>query len=206
MLDFCGISVYVWGSSIAYYSFFSDDAFIGIPRRLFLVSMALHSILPNWVCSWSFVRHIDWIHGTKCRALSFAVPFVLGNVPLVGFVINISSLRSDFSTLSPILIRHLLLSSVGGLMYAANIPERWFPNKYDIFGHSHQLFHVFITFGTGEQLKILKEILKTPDSLPNLELEEIILWTAITFVCCVAINAFFFAEIMVGESKNNKRL
>lgn len=40
-----------------------------------------------------------------------------------------------------------LFYGVGALVYAARIPERWMPGKFDIAGHSHQLFHVLVVAG-----------------------------------------------------------
>ncbi|XP_019423825.1 PREDICTED: heptahelical transmembrane protein 4-like isoform X2 [Lupinus angustifolius] len=36
---------------------------------------------------------------------------------------------------------------IGALVYATRIPERWMPGKFDIAGHSHQLFHVLVVAG-----------------------------------------------------------
>ncbi|KAK9269980.1 hypothetical protein L1049_025553 [Liquidambar formosana] len=36
---------------------------------------------------------------------------------------------------------------IGALIYATRIPERWKPGKFDIAGHSHQLFHVLVMAG-----------------------------------------------------------
>ncbi|XP_022863361.1 heptahelical transmembrane protein 4-like [Olea europaea var. sylvestris] len=36
---------------------------------------------------------------------------------------------------------------IGALVYAMRVPERWMPGKFDIAGHSHQLFHVFVVAG-----------------------------------------------------------
>lgn len=36
---------------------------------------------------------------------------------------------------------------LGALVYAARIPERWKPGKFDIAGHSHQLFHLLVVAG-----------------------------------------------------------
>lgn len=36
---------------------------------------------------------------------------------------------------------------VGALIYAKRIPERWRPGKFDIAGHSHQLFHILVVAG-----------------------------------------------------------
>nr|CAD1837303.1 unnamed protein product [Ananas comosus var. bracteatus] len=40
-----------------------------------------------------------------------------------------------------------LLYGLGALVYATRIPERWMPGKFDIAGHSHQLFHVLVVAG-----------------------------------------------------------
>lgn len=36
---------------------------------------------------------------------------------------------------------------VGALVYALRVPERWMPGKFDIAGHSHNLFHVLVVAG-----------------------------------------------------------
>lgn len=40
-----------------------------------------------------------------------------------------------------------LLYGLGALIYATRIPERWMPGKFDIAGHSHQLFHILVVAG-----------------------------------------------------------
>lgn len=40
-----------------------------------------------------------------------------------------------------------LLYGLGAVVYATRIPERWMPGKFDIAGHSHQLFHVLVVAG-----------------------------------------------------------
>lgn len=40
-----------------------------------------------------------------------------------------------------------VLYGVGAVVYATRIPERWMPGKFDIAGHSHQLFHVLVVAG-----------------------------------------------------------
>uniref|UniRef100_A0ACD5XMV3 Uncharacterized protein n=1 Tax=Avena sativa TaxID=4498 RepID=A0ACD5XMV3_AVESA len=40
-----------------------------------------------------------------------------------------------------------LFYGVGALVYATRVPERWMPGKFDIAGHSHQLFHVLVVAG-----------------------------------------------------------
>ncbi|KAK6939720.1 AdipoR/hemolysin-III-related [Dillenia turbinata] len=40
-----------------------------------------------------------------------------------------------------------LFYGLGALIYATRIPERWRPGKFDIAGHSHQIFHVLVVAG-----------------------------------------------------------
>lgn len=40
-----------------------------------------------------------------------------------------------------------VLYSVGAGFYVSRIPERWKPGAFDIAGHSHQIFHVFVVLG-----------------------------------------------------------
>jgi adiponectin receptor len=40
-----------------------------------------------------------------------------------------------------------LFYGFGALVYATRVPERWMPGKFDIAGHSHQLFHVLVVAG-----------------------------------------------------------
>ncbi|KAI8808778.1 hemolysin-III related-domain-containing protein [Cladochytrium replicatum] len=37
-----------------------------------------------------------------------------------------------------------ILYVVGALIYASRVPERWWPGKFDLWFHSHQIFHVLV--------------------------------------------------------------
>jgi len=38
----------------------------------------------------------------------------------------------------------LLFNTIGASAYAFKFPEKWYPRRFDIFGASHQLMHIFI--------------------------------------------------------------
>ena len=40
-----------------------------------------------------------------------------------------------------------ILYATGAAFYITRIPERWKPGAFDIAGHSHQIFHVFVVLG-----------------------------------------------------------
>ncbi|XP_051126867.1 heptahelical transmembrane protein ADIPOR3-like isoform X1 [Andrographis paniculata] len=45
------------------------------------------------------------------------------------------------------------LYGLGALVYATRVPERWMPGKFDIAGHSHQLFHILVVAGAYTHYK-----------------------------------------------------
>ena len=40
-----------------------------------------------------------------------------------------------------------LLNGTGTVIYAARVPEKWFPRTFDIYGPSHQIMHVLVACG-----------------------------------------------------------
>jgi adiponectin receptor len=40
-----------------------------------------------------------------------------------------------------------LFNGSGSAIYAARIPERWYPRRFDIYGSSHQIMHVLVICG-----------------------------------------------------------
>jgi adiponectin receptor len=41
---------------------------------------------------------------------------------------------------------------IGAGLYAARIPEKWSPGTYDIWGSSHQIFHVLVVLAATSHL------------------------------------------------------
>jgi adiponectin receptor len=37
-----------------------------------------------------------------------------------------------------------LFNGTGAAIYAARIPERWYPRRFDIYGSSHQIMHILV--------------------------------------------------------------
>lgn len=40
----------------------------------------------------------------------------------------------------------------GAAIYAARVPEKWSPGKFDIWGSSHQIFHVLVVLAAASHL------------------------------------------------------
>lgn len=37
--------------------------------------------------------------------------------------------------------------TIGAWFYVSRVPEKWRPGAFDLAGHSHQIFHVFVVLG-----------------------------------------------------------
>ncbi|KAL6623282.1 hypothetical protein ACP70R_033161 [Stipagrostis hirtigluma subsp. patula] len=55
------------------------------------------------------------------------------------------------------------LYGLGVAVYAARVPERWAPGRFDLVGHSHQLFHLFVVAGAYAHYLAGLEYLKWRD-------------------------------------------
>lgn len=53
-----------------------------------------------------------------------------------------------------------VLNFTGAAIYAARIPERWYPRQFDIWANSHQLMHVLVVLGAISQEKGLLRALE----------------------------------------------
>lgn len=72
--------------------------------------------------------------------LSGAVPFILGTY-LQGYNATRTKIQMDWVLLEG-------AAYIGGaVIYAMRVPERLKPGAFDIWGHSHQIFHVFVLVG-----------------------------------------------------------
>eukprot|EP00116_Pleurobrachia_bachei_P004664 sb/3464926/ len=86
----------------------------------------------------------------------------------------------------------------GTLLYMLQIPERWFPGKFDVWGQSHQLFHIFVLVAVfvhyhGVALleeKHLVDILneREGESLSEVErgrFKVVVLYIPCVYFCCI---------------------
>jgi adiponectin receptor len=75
-----------------------------------------------------------------------------GVVPVVhGLILHGWQYLEDRMSLSWV-IAHGLMYVIGAFLYAARWPERSFPGRFDIWGSSHQIFHLFVVLAAGTHL------------------------------------------------------
>ncbi|KAJ1880230.1 hypothetical protein H4R99_006467 [Coemansia sp. RSA 1722] len=137
--DFVGILVLILGSFLPglYYGYYESRTLMVVYMAMIFslfaagvfVSVSPHLQKPNlrWMRPVVFISisvsgvfpvcHHIFAHGIAASARSIGLYYMLG---MCGFYI------------------------AGTMLYAFNIPERWFPGLFDIVGNSHQLFHCLV--------------------------------------------------------------
>lgn len=140
-LDYAGIAALISTSFYppVYYSFMCDPFFcylymgaitlIGIATILFSLSPAFQN--PEY-------RNI--------RASLFFGMGLSGVAPILHKLILFWNQPEALHTTGYELLMGVFYG-IGALIYATRIPERWMPGKFDIAGHSHQLFHILVVAG-----------------------------------------------------------
>lgn len=142
-LDYAGISALIAGSSISlnYFYFFCEPTPRYIWSLLILASNSFGIIGPLF----------PWWTGPSFRAgraIVFISSGVLSGGPLFHFIwehglSELPDWKTRLGGIGVLWMACLYLVGVG--VYVSRIPERWAPGLFDIWGHSHQLWHLFVT-------------------------------------------------------------
>ncbi|AWP03026.1 putative adiponectin receptor protein 1 [Scophthalmus maximus] len=138
-LDYSGIALLIMGSFVPwlYYSFYCSPQ----PRLIYLTIVCVLGIAAIIVAQWdrfSTPRH------RPTRAGVFMGLGLSGIVPTMHFTIEEGFVKA--TTVGQMGWFYLMgaMYITGAGLYAARIPERYFPGKCDIWFHSHQIFHVLV--------------------------------------------------------------
>ncbi|KAJ3602372.1 hypothetical protein NHX12_030129, partial [Muraenolepis orangiensis] len=138
-LDYSGIALLIMGSFVPwlYYSFYCSPQ----PRLIYLTIVCVLGIAAIVVAQWdrfSTPRH------RPTRAGVFMGLGLSGIVPTMHFTIEEGFVKA--TTVGQMGWFYLMgaMYITGAGLYAARIPERYFPGKCDIWFHSHQIFHVLV--------------------------------------------------------------
>lgn len=140
-LDYAGISIMIICSFYApiYYVFFCNP----YARLLYLTSisvlgvMAIITLLSPSLSSPRF---------RTFRASLFLSMGFSGIIPAVHALVSNWGNSHIVVAIGYELLMGILYAT-GAVFYVTRIPERWKPGAFDIAGHSHQIFHIFVVLG-----------------------------------------------------------
>ena len=147
-LDYLGIVMLIWGSFIPsiYYGFRSDPALI----RRYWTMISTIGLMTGTATLMPLFRTPKW---RPVRAAMFvgmglsAVVPVFHGLELHGYEYMRGAIGFDW------LVTQGALYILGAGLYAARVPERWAPGRFDILGSSHQIFHVLVLLAACAHLR-----------------------------------------------------
>ncbi|CAL0330406.1 unnamed protein product [Lupinus luteus] len=140
-LDYAGISLMIVCSFFApiYYAFFCNP----YARLFYLTSISGLGVLTTVTL---LAPSLSSPRFRSLRASLFLSMGFSGVIPVIHALALYWGQPHIFVALGYELAMALLYATGAGI-YVARIPERWKPGAFDIAGHSHQIFHVFVVLG-----------------------------------------------------------
>ncbi|XP_058759240.1 heptahelical transmembrane protein 2-like isoform X2 [Vicia villosa] len=140
-LDYAGISIMIVSSFYApiYYVFFCNP----YARLLYLTSISVLGVIAVITL---LSPTLSAPRFRTFRASLFLSMGFSGVIPAVhALVINWG--HSHIVVAIGYEVITGILYATGVVFYVTRIPERWKPGAFDLAGHSHQIFHVFVVLG-----------------------------------------------------------
>lgn len=140
-LDYAGISVMIVCSFFApvYYCFYCQPLF----SILYLTSITILGILAI------ITLLAPSLSSPRFRTFRASVFLAMGFSGLIPAV-HAAALHWDHPQVLVALGYEVLMGilyATGAWFYVSRVPERWKPGFFDLAGHSHQIFHVFVVGG-----------------------------------------------------------
>ncbi|KAL1311371.1 hypothetical protein AAFC00_001541 [Neodothiora populina] len=146
-LDYVGIVCLIWGSFIPsiYYGFFDDPTYRWTYWTMITIIGAgcvTVSVNPKFrTPTWRPFRAGMFV----AMGLSAVVPIIHGT-----FLYGIAQLQRQIGL--SYLVTMGALYILGATIYAARIPEKYKPGAFDIWGSSHQIFHLLVLAAAATHL------------------------------------------------------
>ncbi|EEQ83856.2 hemolysin-III channel protein Izh2 [Blastomyces dermatitidis ER-3] len=146
-MDYIGIVALITGSFIpsVYYGFYCVPKFMKMYWTMILLIGAgctIVSITPRFrTPAWRPFRAGMFIS----MGLSAVFP-VLHGVSIFGVELMLKQIGLFW------LVLQGALYIIGAIIYAARVPELWYPGGFDILGSSHQIFHMFVVMAAVAHL------------------------------------------------------
>ncbi|KAF2719803.1 putative hemolysin-III channel protein Izh2 [Polychaeton citri CBS 116435] len=161
-LDYLGILVLMWGAGLPtiYYGFPCNRSLRNIYWAM-TTTTALgftYLTLNPYFASPQF-RH--WRAGVYAGFGLSSMIFVVHGLYLYGWELQ-------KSCMSLVFMGWMAASNlIGAVIYAARIPERWVPYRFDTFGASHQIFHFAIMIAAWIHFRGLVAAFQVIRAVPN---------------------------------------
>ncbi|CZT15802.1 related to membrane proteins, contain hemolysin III domain [Ramularia collo-cygni] len=143
-LDYIGIVVLIWGSFIPaiYYGFALEPRLIQVYWSM-ITTIGAGTLV---VVLYPKFRTPEW---RPVRALMFVLMGLSAVVPVIHGLQMYGYEQLERQMGLSWLVGQGVMYITGAAIYAARVPERWSPGKFDIWGSSHQIFHVLVVLAAS---------------------------------------------------------
>lgn len=147
-LDYLGIVILIETSMIPmiYYGLYG---YSNLQKVFWLLSMSF-GIICGVVSLKDKFRAPDW---RTFRASMFVAYGLSGVLPIVSGIRILGVAEASRRSQLPWLLTEAFLYIGGAAIYAARVPERFWPGSFDIWGHSHQIFHIMVVLAAFSHAK-----------------------------------------------------
>ncbi|KAG8624701.1 hypothetical protein KVT40_007768 [Elsinoe batatas] len=134
--DFLGSIIITAATFLAgeYYFFFCEHIRMGIHMATVSLSVLAVTVL--------LTPRLQGPNYRTLRLICFCLLGVSGFVPMVDSLAHYGWNHSKRYSIVYYLVE-MLLEVLGAVTYGCRLPERLAPGRFDIWGHSHQFFHIF---------------------------------------------------------------
>ncbi|KAF4090996.1 hypothetical protein AMELA_G00032090 [Ameiurus melas] len=170
--DYGALSVYSLGSAIAYSAYIVPDAWVNSLFHKYYVPVAvLNTVISTTTACYSrlgFPLHTnpDTVNrfaeeesprlAKVLRVLAFTYPYLFDNIPLFYRIFLCVGEGCTANKVNSLHVYHIVLAFLTGFLFATHLPERLAPGRFDLVGHSHQLFHVCGIIATHFQMQAIE--------------------------------------------------
>ena len=163
---------------------------------VFLPLVSATSVLACYVTCTS--RH-HWYHKNLIRAGAIAFVFFIGHIPCGDRIAQCILIGRDCSEGVVYLCLTDISYTIGMLMYAFKVPERWTPGRYDLIGNGHQWMHFFTSLGPAFFITAIATDLKEREhflSLNQVTFFSSLLWVLITLIGCLGVVFWSWTRLL----------
>ncbi|KAL7645745.1 UNVERIFIED_CONTAM: hypothetical protein RMT77_002622 [Armadillidium vulgare] len=153
-MDYATLALYSWGATLLYYNYMIPDAMVhSTYASIYIPVAAVISILTTVMTCLSRTFPQEWSSCKALRLSAFVIPFIWVSIPLFWRYFAYLFSNEAVSTSLTYHGRQFIGVFLAAFFYATHIPERFIPGKFDFFGNSHNLLHIFGISASFQQLK-----------------------------------------------------
>ena len=209
VIDYAGVGAGALGVGICYIAFIPEEMIAFGNRGVYSAIFVITVCMATACCSTAMVYWSEWPAGQFLKAASFGTVAAQGNVQMISYLGQLSTSENQTVHLTQTFWIYIALKLTAGFFLSTCLPERLFPKTFDVWGQSHQLFHILVFFSLVYQYKFLVALSNVNPSLPNTSSFRVTATVILGFVGLAMVVLWFTKQINPNKQKlisHGKRL